>query len=64
MGQSCFDGYFAPECANCSYWMNTDTECGCAYPFPIDLCPAYKEAEMERKCEAADRCDVARRLNN
>lgn len=29
------------ECANCPWWKDTETECGCSRPTPIDECEAY-----------------------
>lgn len=36
------------ECANCPFWRDTETECGCAFPRPIDECKAFSDEYSDR----------------
>ena len=50
------------ECANCPWWKDTETECGCARPTPIDDCEAFvnrynsEEIEDEEYFDDYDEC--------
>ena len=40
------------ECANCPWWVDTETACGCSRPTPINDCEAYtKEYESDEELE-------------
>ena len=38
-------------CENCEFFRNSETECGCAAPFPIDHCKRFQEMEKEKTKE-------------
>lgn len=35
------------ECVFCPFWRDTETEHGCAAPFPITMCDSYIAKEKE-----------------
>lgn len=42
------------ECANCPWWKNTETECGCARPTPIDDCEAFTNRYNSEEVEEVE----------
>lgn len=48
MPRNCFDGYLAPECANCEFWRDgSEDSIGCEYPGPIDNCKHFSKVYWE-----------------
>lgn len=60
MSKNCLTEYLTNACKDCSWWVSSDTECGCSINAPIMTCPAY--AEMQKKNSICKNCAAYDRI--